>query len=618
MRKQHGTGLGQTFALSWARFNALSNDEKADNLAELKRERERVGVKNMREYKNRKEIARVVRRDTADRFVRAVRAGQVPDSHGEYQAPSSGTTAIVPYLDPAARRPVCALRDLPAYRRAMASDMRAQRHRSDQEVREMQAAVDSPSGGQLVLDGASKVIPTVRESRGDFIPTPPVAMGPRSITHRLVQWSSLKTAKVASTLSALSLAKKLGRVVSRFGAQMWAHVNCLVGYRRIAAVDAAIPVHRYCNEYHVCVCEGDGPLLVTFKFRLDNNVKLHFPRKSPDFEALLRRYIGCIIISTSADAFLVDSEDRDPADFSFLFLHIGWHVQKPWMTHFQEMELSEKGFDEVIPEDWTLTFSQPFKLRGTGNAFDTIKLAETLDLSFVISVAYFKLVDNYEMLPQIQPDCQVARLMFGGRVFNFWSDNCVRRAATGPMARLAASMAADPGDASEDDDEEDAARSSSEDSSSTSSSSSSNSSDDGSDDDDADFGVSRKAGKPLYAWFPPEGLGIDGCIKVYESGDIYALCCADDHDKCYRSRSQRLNATRPAQGRPLGYMFAYLLCQDEFLNKSDHKEATKKISFDDRRLARDLLATLPFSDELFRFEQPLDCPLPGDEPRDHP
>jgi hypothetical protein len=104
---------------------------------------------------------------------------------------------------------------------------------------------------------------------------------------------------------------------------------------------------------------------------------------------------------------------------------------------------------------------------------------------------------------------------------------------------------------------------------------------------------------------------IPGCgrIAFYASGDFYALCNDPMHtmdhfgghtNHCNRARTSRPGRARH-QGRPLGFLMAWLVHAVEFVESYEHKPF--KPSFAQRRAARTALRLIPGSLALFHHER---------------
>lgn len=103
-----------------------------------------------------------------------------------------------------------------------------------------------------------------------------------------------------------------------------------------------------------------------------------------------------------------------------------------------------------------------------------------------------------------------------------------------------------------------------------------------------------------------------GSIAHYKSnGNFVANCCFGRHcgrPLCKKTRTstapttQRAEQLRPAQGRPLGLVCAWLVAQGEFGTKEEHGAFAPTL--EQRRDARALLRNIAGAEELFRRERP--------------
>ena len=82
---------------------------------------------------------------------------------------------------------------------------------------------------------------------------------------------------------------------------------------------------------------------------------------------------------------------------------------------------------------------------------------------------------------------------------------------------------------------------------------------------------------------------------------FYAVCPWDvAHGKCRRSRTAD-KTSKKAQGRPLGYLAAWLMASGEYANNQAHGDF--KPTHDERRVARATLAGQRHADTFFKFER---------------
>lgn len=115
----------------------------------------------------------------------------------------------------------------------------------------------------------------------------------------------------------------------------------------------------------------------------------------------------------------------------------------------------------------------------------------------------------------------------------------------------------------------------------------------------------------------PQEIG-GGKINFYRGGDFYAICSECDHGKrCRKVRTAKYSKTKRGQGRPLGYLCAWLARGDEHSCAIEHKLLVGKIPYADREYFRALLHSVPGAQELFEyerkklddeFEEPEECP----------
>ena len=61
-----------------------------------------------------------------------------------------------------------------------------------------------------------------------------------------------------------------------------------------------------------------------------------------------------------------------------------------------------------------------------------------------------------------------------------------------------------------------------------------------------------------------------GQFKHTRSNDLYAICCAPGHGRCVKTRTCRSSDKRLAQGRPIGFLTAWLIGSKQFDNRDDH------------------------------------------------
>lgn len=108
--------------------------------------------------------------------------------------------------------------------------------------------------------------------------------------------------------------------------------------------------------------------------------------------------------------------------------------------------------------------------------------------------------------------------------------------------------------------------------------------------------------------------GLGKITHYHKKMDFYAICdCA--HERCVKVRASRSAAAtkRLSQGRPLGYLMAWLRVGPNFVDSHDHKFeawATGKPTLAERQAAREALCELPGAEALLARERPR---RPGEE-----
>ena len=90
--------------------------------------------------------------------------------------------------------------------------------------------------------------------------------------------------------------------------------------------------------------------------------------------------------------------------------------------------------------------------------------------------------------------------------------------------------------------------------------------------------------------------------------NIAVHCKCEHHNVAYECRKTRtLNGKIGGKGRPLGFLAAWLLHGDDYLNGPDHVNLDFQPSRAERKAARQLLKAIPYAADLFALErQPLD------------
>jgi hypothetical protein len=91
-----------------------------------------------------------------------------------------------------------------------------------------------------------------------------------------------------------------------------------------------------------------------------------------------------------------------------------------------------------------------------------------------------------------------------------------------------------------------------------------------------------------------------GKISFYNKGDIVATCHRDARG--FLTRTCKASATKPAQGRPLGLLVAWLSMPAA--TKAQHMDRSQYPNYDDRWFARVELAMTPDGWNLLKHENP--------------
>jgi hypothetical protein len=91
-----------------------------------------------------------------------------------------------------------------------------------------------------------------------------------------------------------------------------------------------------------------------------------------------------------------------------------------------------------------------------------------------------------------------------------------------------------------------------------------------------------------------------GKISFYNKGDFVATC--HRHARCFLTRTCKASATKPAQGRPLGLLVAWLSMLAA--TKAQHMDRSQYPSYDDQWFARVELAMTPDGWNLLKHENP--------------
>ena len=359
------------------------------------------------------------------------------------------------------------------------------------------------------------------------------------------------------------------------------------------------------NKNVPSILECRGATLQSLCRAIDNSTKLHFPPKSPERSLMVHGYVGHIIIGIKPGA---DSYSRA------WLLHIGNQVLSPWASQYRVMHCD---LDWAINGDMRVTLPCRFTVHGTNAFYTSYKcFHHVLDFNLNLYLGFYKVLDSSSYMVELKPNVQQAMMMFGGQLTSVFS-HTIADADTSCLDRLGDSLChheepsdgeVDPpedDDQSEDPPEEDDDQSGAPSSShasvhSDSEDSSGSSADDAGSDFDPVLAVKSEA---LYVFNLPPHIG-EGSIVVYKNGEIYALCHEFGHSRrCRKSRSHNGNKRKPQQGRPLGYLMAFLMCGDEHVCGSSHKSLCKTMSFADREYARAVLASLPDSQPLFCYER---------------
>lgn len=477
-------------------------------------------------------------------------------------------------------------------------------------------------------------------------------MRPKPTFMNLTRWSFGVDGLAASAMRFASLRGDLAatRAARSSIERDWASRHELVISDDCPAISREVPAKLTtpCFEAGVCVCSKLGRQVRLMAQQLNSLMKVAFPPGSQQRAELAEGHFAILLCGephgsglNSADG-AAGSDDGEEAREHSHFLHVADHALSPFLPTYQRMVLESLG-------------NGPTKARAQAEWVSQASFLSGLDRNLQWSLRLFRLRGGLGALPDFVPERQeYDECRFDLPCTIFWKGgNDCEKSARFVWKDIDASTpeggASDSANGAHEHDGEDG-RGSDVDGSPQ------EPNDDEFDDSDQEalsdvdfFGESDdEAGKEVLDGAPdadqggaggeqpsvgeqvaPEVLAGDnadrgvihyavpgGYLRYYPSSRRFAAHCeVPEHGTCRRMKTAN-EGPAPAQGRPLGYLMAWL--EDcNYPSQQSHLHSTHSLSLEARQRGREVLKGFASARMLFEVErpqrpgepeEPLDCP----------
>lgn len=509
----------------------------------------------------------------------------------------------------------------------------AQKEKVTEALRSWTSAASQEDGGPL----ATGMLPTTTSCL-----TPLPLVGPLGRRWRLSSPGSVQVAAQAvATRGELAIGKAVKSALQR----VTDNEHTMIAHDEVEApadFGARKPV-ALCFEAGFCLC-GRERCVRMLGLRLMSVFKEVFPATSNNRAFLLESRIGCLLTGecTEQQAECAAELSSVAAAERQVFLHVAHQSLSPFRPTFQKMEVQE-------------LFGGKAKCKATPVWQTFWEAARGLPADWTWKVRFFNLVDNYSLAGEFDVQMQeYTELPAPSVVREFWQGRDIaameaeeedpgqgwlseeHSCSEGNSGSPESSDVGDAPDTS--DDSPSAEESSSSDSSSSSSDSyeTTPSSEEGgappAEEPPADVGDAMVAvapgppvpagGGPIVAGGrrPAEGVVLvpGGELRYYQRINRFqARCTNPAHGSQCRKERVAQGGRKAAQGRPLGFLAAWLAQGALHADQEEHQNIAASIAFDVRAAAREALRNTDGSAELFSAERPLRAGE-TDEPRQDP
>lgn len=412
-----------------------------------------------------------------------------------------------------------------------------------------------------------------------------------------------------------------------------------------------------CFDAGVCLCSAEGKQARLMLDQFNRLLKHVFPPASQPREDLTLSYFAVLLYGERPEDVPSDNGVRPlgvphdaPCNSQSHFFHIADQSLSPFVTTFQHMTLLDLDDSKA-------------SCRAKPTWVSSISALERLPKDWVWRARFFRLQDTLEAIADFLPERQVyLEMPTETALATFWRGQCDQRKSRNKVWRDAplvgqGDMGDGPSDRQNDggglaQDEEpmpvdDAEQSASEAADTDGDMSGSGSDLFGSSGDDDALGEAAAAAAPvggaLSASSGPSGSSTDppaapgaqpaapamgdrgilyysvpgGEIIFYPQSNRFAAHCEhEQHGVCRRMKTASAGIPGSAQGRPLGYLMAWL-ADNAYDTHDDHLACTHFIGLPERIQGRELLKTVPGCEALFAKERPL-WPDEEEEPSECP
>lgn len=415
--------------------------------------------------------------------------------------------------------------------------------------------------------------------------------GADSLSERLVSWT-YSSGTVGVGTDAKHLASSVGKILE----EGWRNQLDSVPHDDSSPIDSSkLPKPTKCSEAGRCVCSRTGARLAAFRTKFLQGLKYLFPRRSPDLVASLKAGHIVVVVAGLAPNRLEEACHDPvyllgPEEVQFVW-HIAMMYLSPWRPTLQCLQM--------ISTDPTRKVHQ---VEAIGKWQTLWAAVEACDQDLAWGMRVFSLLETAGPVVEFIPARVTMSPMHGpaGELLMFWwphRGGGARRHRMEPLAVLDAVVLDDNEGVGPDDDaeveaeflhlleealgegfvhEEPAV--------------------DGEEEGGGapvdglhDFGLDEAVTEPVDVGSLPPALDpearrghatasvtfpFQGSISFYENKAIFqATCFAPGHrdgGRCVKTRTSQAGASRPQQGRPLGYLVAWLWQQNAFPDRQGH------------------------------------------------
>lgn len=472
---------------------------------------------------------------------------------------------------------------------------------------------------------------------------------------RFWKWRPSSTTDTAAKVAAIRGQLPEGRLLHSALDREWAARHTMVTEDCLAPIKERGRLSNPCEVAGICVCSGQGRALRHMVMKLLELTKVLVLADGVLRDALMSCHIGYLVegrpavVGAPAAAGQADAPDGpQDACLTRVFVHVAMQYLKPYRPTFA-------GMDIKALENGTALCT------ATGDFHTLYTMAQMLDLDAEWSLRVFRLRSTAEPLAVFTPGEMMYDEVPRGAPSNiFWRGppdsergRRIRFRGGDGLPHEGTADAPDDGD----DGEELVEERNEESDRGTTQSEGSNHGDQHGHDTDAESDIygdgDVREGNPALldvGLAAAHGIADDGVFVAAEDGGdavpevadpgggaksinltvphgelrfwpgsrrFGAFCADPRHGRCRREKVCFGGARSTGQGRPLGYLMAWLMAHDVRTGR-EHMDAGLVIPLSDRQVARAVLAAILGSNILFDRERPKRSAEEPDEPVEHP